>query len=208
MKNLLVLVAVALMGAGGIAPYPTGNVNRVSVQGTTGPTGATGPQGPAGVGSMADGGIIQGSLTVTGITYTDGGICLEPTCTNNLYSFGGFVRTDSNVLASSILAQAGGVSTNSGGLISENNHPVPSIVSLNLDGGAIPGLQMELGECTASSNACPAQALHFSATPMCFCTDQSTTLGACSMTSTSSTSTTPKTFGASDVASWMCIGAR
>lgn len=216
MRNLIVLFAIGLMGAGPLAPFPTGGVVHSSVQGTTGPTGATGPQGPAGAGSMADGGNIQGGLSVQGLLTADGGInlgpgtsiCMDgPTCSDQLTILGGFVRSINDFLASGVLAQGNGFSTNSGGHYSDNGYTLPPVQWLNVDAGSSTASHWEMGACTASSNACPSQTLHFSSTPYCVCSDDASTLGACSVTGVTAIAVVPKTFGATDVATWMCFGA-
>jgi hypothetical protein len=214
MNKLLAAIAVSavLLGAGGTQPpYPSGAPTKAGGQGAAGPTGATGATGATGPSPLVDGG-----LSVPGIVLADGGIVIGPgtsicldgnTCSDSLTILGGFVRVPNNLLVGGITAQGSGIGTNSGGHLSDNGHTVPPVIWLNVDAGSSTASHMEIGACTASSNACPSQTLHFSAVPYCVCSDNASTLGACSVTSVTAIAVVPKTFGATDVATWMCFGA-
>jgi hypothetical protein len=78
------------------------------------------------------------------------------------------------------------------------------------DGGAVAASTVfvwEVGHCIASSNVCATQTLHFSSgNPFCVCSDNSTTLGACATDFVDAGQVVVKTFGATDTATWMCLG--
>lgn len=202
MKTFIALLAVGLMGAGPLAPFPEG----APVRTTSSVAAASGGGG----GDISDGGYTGGDVTIAGhLTVTATGASVQIPQNgqlklgNGYFYFDGFYLNAHNPIL--------GASTLTGTMLIANGiNPVAALAVSYVGGSAAATTTqyvVEAGTCTASSNACPSTTLHFSGgTPICTCSDTNSTLGACSATSITSGSVVFKTFGASDVATWICIG--